>query len=172
MFVRSKMNIPVVYRKGGYSWTINPLTTTYIDETKVTAKELKACYGNRIDVMSLDNECAVPMVEAPKPVKEEKKVEPFTEELDEQLIDNILEEIEAEIKTETEQVTEETEQVTEETEQVTEETEQVTEETEQVTEETEQVTEETEQEIVPVLDEVPVEKKTSRRTSGKKSNKK
>lgn len=158
MFVRSRMSTPVVYRKGGYSWTINPSTTTYIDETKVTAKELKACYGDRIDVMSLDNEYVAPVIEAPEPVKEkEVKTEPFTEKLDEQLIDNILEEIEAE---ETAQVTE---QVAEETEQVA-----GIEPLEQITP-VDAVVEGTEQ-----LEEAPVGKKATakKKTSGKKSNKK
>lgn len=52
MFVRSRVSKPLVYRKGGRSWTINPNSVTLIDDPTVTAKEIKGCYGSRVDVIA------------------------------------------------------------------------------------------------------------------------
>ena len=53
MFVRSRMTRDVVYRKGGRDWVIKAGTATSIDESFVSAKELKALYGTRIDIYSV-----------------------------------------------------------------------------------------------------------------------
>ena len=52
MFVRSKMNVPVKYFKGANCILLKPNTVSYVDEMKVSAKELKDCYGSRIDIIS------------------------------------------------------------------------------------------------------------------------
>jgi hypothetical protein len=49
MFVRSLMDRDVVYRKGGFDWVIKAGTVTYVDENKVSAKEIKGLYGSRIN---------------------------------------------------------------------------------------------------------------------------
>ena len=52
MFVRSRVDKPMVFRKNGKSWTLNPYAVTLIDDSAVTAKELKGCYGSRIEIIS------------------------------------------------------------------------------------------------------------------------
>ena len=52
MFVRSRVSKPLVYRKGGRSWIINPNSVTLIDDPTITAKEIKGCYGSRVDVIA------------------------------------------------------------------------------------------------------------------------
>ena len=52
MFVRSRMDKPVTFRKGGKSWILAPHSVTLIDDPTVTAKELKCYYGSKIDVIS------------------------------------------------------------------------------------------------------------------------
>lgn len=95
MFVRSLMSKDVTYRKGGLSWIIKAGTSTYIDDSKVSAKELKSLYGDRIILSTRDGvELAK---ELPKPLfvkKEEKK--PIV--LNEDLIDDVIAQIEAEEK--------------------------------------------------------------------------
>lgn len=95
MFVRSLMSKDVTYRKGGLSLIIKAGTSTYVDENKVSAKELKSLYGDRIILSTRDGvELAK---ELPKPLfvkKEEKK--PIV--LNEDLIDDVIAQIEAEEK--------------------------------------------------------------------------
>jgi len=72
MFVRSKMNDPVKYRKGGHTVIIKPMTVTLVDSLKITAKDLKDCYGERIEILTEDNT----LVKEDEVVKtEENKVE-------------------------------------------------------------------------------------------------
>ena len=52
MFVRSNMDIPVRYSKSSGSVILKPNTVTFVEETIVTAKELKDCYGDRITILS------------------------------------------------------------------------------------------------------------------------
>ena len=52
MFVRSRMDKPVIFRKGGKSWILAPHSVTLINDPTVTAKELKCYYGSKIDVIS------------------------------------------------------------------------------------------------------------------------
>ena len=52
MFVRSRVDKPMVFRKNGKSWTLKPYAVTLIDDPVVTAKELKGCYGSRIEIIS------------------------------------------------------------------------------------------------------------------------
>ena len=54
MFVRSNMDIPVRYSKSSGSVILKPNTVTFVEETIVTAKELKDCYGDRITILSDD----------------------------------------------------------------------------------------------------------------------
>ena len=51
MFVRSRVDKPMVFRKNGKSWTLKPYTVILIDDPTVTAKELKGCYGSRIEII-------------------------------------------------------------------------------------------------------------------------
>ena len=95
MFVRSLMSKDVIYRKGGLSLVIKAGTSTYVDENKVSAKELKSLYGDRVVISTRDGiELAK---ELPKPIfvkKEEKK--PVV--LNEDLIEDVIAQIEAEEK--------------------------------------------------------------------------
>ena len=52
MFVRSNMDKDVKYAKSAGVITIKANTVTLVDENIVTAAELKACYGDRISIMS------------------------------------------------------------------------------------------------------------------------
>lgn len=70
MFVRSSMEIPVTYSKSIGSVTLKPKSVTYVDETIVTAKELKDCYGDRIAILA--DEVAEPEV---KEIVEDSKVD-------------------------------------------------------------------------------------------------
>lgn len=54
MFVRSRIDKPLTFRKGGKSWILKPHAVTLIDDPTVTARELKGCYGSRIDVITDD----------------------------------------------------------------------------------------------------------------------
>ena len=95
MFVRSLMSKDVIYRKGGLSLVIKAGTSTYVDENKVSAKELKSLYGDRVVISTRDG---IELVkELPKPIfvkKEEKK--PVI--LNEDLIEDVIAQIEAEEK--------------------------------------------------------------------------
>ena len=96
MFVRSLMDKDVIYRKGGFAWVIKARTVTLIDETKVSAKEIKGLYGDRIIIISKDSiedEVAKPIVE--RQIAELDK-KPSDTLLDETLIDDIIAQIEAE----------------------------------------------------------------------------
>jgi hypothetical protein len=107
MFVKNKASIDFKYRKSGYLAVLKAGTVSYVDENKITAKELLGCYGQRIDIISRD------LVEeiAPHVVKEEvkeaiKKEAPKAteaikkEELNDSFIEKVLGEIEGEVKKE------------------------------------------------------------------------
>ena len=68
MFVKNKEKIDFHYRKGTYLAVLKALTVSYVDENKVSARELLDCYGQRIDIISRDLALQI----APH-VKEEKK---------------------------------------------------------------------------------------------------
>ena len=72
-------------------------TVSQVDETKVSAKELLACYGQRITVISLDETCEAPSVKENlvKEVKAETTgVEKIKkEDLNDNFINQILDEI-------------------------------------------------------------------------------
>ena len=111
MFVKNKASIDFKYRKSGYLAILKAGTVSYVDESKVSARELIGCYGQRIDVISRD------LVEeiAPHAIKEEKaalkeaikKEAPKAkeivkkEELNDSFIEKVLGEIEKEEKAET-----------------------------------------------------------------------
>ena len=97
MFVKNKETIDFQYRKGSYLAVLKAGTVSYVDETKVSAKELIDCYGQRIDVVSRDIAVEV----APKVNKEaevkDKKVETVKKaDLDDSFIEKILGEIKEE----------------------------------------------------------------------------
>ena len=104
MFVKNKASIDFKYRKSDYLVVLKANTVTYVDENKVSAKELRGCYGQRIDIISRDlvEDIATPHTveeaikkEAPKATKIIKK-----EELNDSFIEKVLEEIEGEVKKE------------------------------------------------------------------------
>ena len=86
MFVKNKATIDFKYRKNGYLATLKAGEVSYVDDSKVCAKELRDCYGQRIDIISLD------------PVIQEghrDKVETVKkEELNDSFIEKVLGEIE------------------------------------------------------------------------------
>lgn len=103
MFVKNKEKIDFNYRKSGYLAVLKAESVTYVDETKITAKELKDCYGQRIDIISreLALEIAPKVEEAKKAEKNvaPKKVETVKkEDLNDSFIEKILGEIEGEDK--------------------------------------------------------------------------
>ena len=104
MFVRNRASIDFKYRKSDYLVVLKANTVTYVDENKVSAKELRGCYGQRIEIISRDiaEDIATPHTveeaikkEAPKATKIIKK-----EELNDSFIEKVLEEIEGEVKKE------------------------------------------------------------------------
>ena len=128
MFVKNKEKIDFKYRKGSYLAVLKAMTVSFVDENKVSAKDLIDCYGQRIDIISHDLAAEI----APHAVKEEikidrtpkkievpKKVETVKKsELNDSFIEQILGEIEGDT---TEDNTEETKEDTiEETTEVTE----------------------------------------------------
>jgi hypothetical protein len=52
MFVKSNMSKEVTYHKSTGAIVLKPNTVTFVDDSLVTAKELKDCYGDRINIMS------------------------------------------------------------------------------------------------------------------------
>ena len=52
MFVKSNMSKEVKYHKSKGVVVLKPGTVTFVDDNLVTAKELKDCYGDRINIMS------------------------------------------------------------------------------------------------------------------------
>ena len=99
MFVKNKATVDFKYRKGDYVAVLKAGTVSQVDETKVSAKELTDCYGQRISVISLDSipEPAAPKFAAPKAPTATDKVETVKkEELNDQFIDKILDEIKEE----------------------------------------------------------------------------
>ena len=71
MFVKNKEKIDFKYRKGSYLAILKAMTVSYVDETKVSAKDLLDCYGQRIDIISRDLAIEI----APHVEKEVKKTE-------------------------------------------------------------------------------------------------
>ena len=103
MFVKNKEKLDFKYRKNGYLALLKANTVSYVDETKVTAKELKACYGQRIDIISRevieDDEKEVGETQMVTPEKTEAttKIETVRkEELNNSFIEKVLGEIEGE----------------------------------------------------------------------------
>ena len=111
MFVRSRMDKPVTFRKGGKSWILAPHSVTLINDPTVTAKELKCYYGSKIDVISnegiyegstagrqpiksvVKSKVETTLKNVEKPVK---KVE--LHKVDEKSLDDILDQVNKELK--------------------------------------------------------------------------
>ena len=51
MFVKSFMDVEVTYRKSAGDTVLKPRTVTFVDESIVSAKELKDCYGDKISII-------------------------------------------------------------------------------------------------------------------------
>ena len=97
MFVKNKAKVDFNYRKGDYVAVLKAGTVSQVDETKVSARELLACYGQRITVISLDETCEAPVKEVP--VKEAKVETTGVEKIKkEDLNDNFINQILDEIK--------------------------------------------------------------------------
>ena len=98
MFVRNREKVPLTYRRNGYTIVLNPGTVTYVDECKVTEKELKDFYGFRVEIVGKENpveEVApkeAPMIKEGK-VKATKVNVVAKNSLDESLLENILTEV-------------------------------------------------------------------------------
>ena len=91
MFVKSRMTIPVTYYKGSKAIVLKPMTVTYVNDGDVTADELRACYGQRIEIITGE------MVEVtPETLEAGKKLEERTKDVDESFIDNILKDLDNE----------------------------------------------------------------------------
>ncbi len=87
MFVKSNMSREVKYRKSKGIVVLKPGTVTFVDDNIVTAKELKDCYGDRINIMSRETVERYIVETAPKveediveEVEEPKVEEPKVEE--------------------------------------------------------------------------------------------
>ena len=109
MFVRSRMEKDAIYRRKGGVWVIKAGSVTFIDENKVTARELKSLYGSRIEIISRDKleeeEVKIPVKKEIKVLENKKvKVEANKKPLDEVLIKDILTEIKDEIPVKKEEV--------------------------------------------------------------------
>lgn len=106
MFVKNKEKIDFEYRKGTYLAVLKAMTVSYVDESKVSAKELLACYGQRIDIISRDlaMQIAPGVKEDKKEVKKAKVVKPVEtvkkEDLNDAFIEKVLGEIEGNSKME------------------------------------------------------------------------
>lgn len=104
MFVRNRENTPLVYRRRDYRLELKPNTVTYVDDSKVSADELKKFYGSRIDIVGEEvaPEVKKPIIvettmmkeEVKKPVKKDAVVDKKA------LNDNLLESIMAEVVSE------------------------------------------------------------------------
>ena len=70
------MQKEVKYYKSTGVIVLKPGTVTYVDDNLVTAKELKDCYGDRINIMSRETVEKIIKETAPAPVVEEKKPAP------------------------------------------------------------------------------------------------
>lgn len=101
MFVRSRIDKPLVFRKNGKSWTLKPHSITLIDDPTVTAQELKGCYGSRVDVISGDGEYHAH--EGGRQIHKssvQSKIEPKKSQIEENKVkslDDILEEVNQEL---------------------------------------------------------------------------
>ena len=103
MFVKNKEKVDFKYRKGSYLAVLKAMTVSYVDESKVSAQDLKNCYGQRIDIISRDlaNEIAPHIIKEEEVKKEApaKKVETVKKsDLNDSFIEQILGEIECEAK--------------------------------------------------------------------------
>ena len=102
MFVRSRIDKPLIFRKGGKAWTLKPHAVTLINDPTVTAKEIKGCYGSRVEVISEEGAYTAPREtrQVPKNVvksKVEVKPVPKPKKVDEASLDALLEEVNKEL---------------------------------------------------------------------------
>lgn len=102
MFVRSRIDKPLIFRKNGKSWTLKPHSVTLINDPSVTARELKGCYGSRIDVIT-DEETYRDSSKGRQPIKKvvkSKVEEPISKSSrkEDKTLDDILEEVNKELE--------------------------------------------------------------------------
>ena len=107
MFVRSNMDIPVRYSKSSGSVILKPNTVTFVEETIVTAKELKDCYGDRISILS--DEIVEQIIEEDKKAEQDLEVADTPDESNtgDEAVDNFLNGKTDEVPEGTEEITEE-----------------------------------------------------------------
>ena len=98
MFVKSKMSIPVKYHKNSKCYVIKPNTITYIDDVKVSPKELLDCYGQRIEIISSKMAQDYQQPQKEEPIKEQPKLEKRKEDLTDDSLAEILKQVESELK--------------------------------------------------------------------------
>ena len=108
MFVRSNMSIPVRYSKSSGSVIIKPNTLTFVQETIVTAQELKDCYGDRISILS-DDIVEQIIEEDKKEVEQDLEIADTPEEANtgDEAVDNFLNGKTDDVPDGTEEITEE-----------------------------------------------------------------
>lgn len=102
MFVRSRIDKPLIFRKGGRAWTLKPHAVTLINDPTVTAKEIKGCYGSRVEVISEEGTYVAPKETRQVPknvVKSKVDVKPVSKskKVDEATLDNILDQVNKEL---------------------------------------------------------------------------
>lgn len=97
MFVKSKMSIPVKYHKNSKCYVIKPNTITYIDDVKVSPKELLDCYGQRIEIIS-SKMAQDYQPQKEEPIREQPKLEKRKEDLTNDSLAEILKQVESELK--------------------------------------------------------------------------
>lgn len=95
MFVKSKMSIPVKYYKGSNCILIKPNTITYVEDGKISAKELRDCYGQRIEIIS-------GVMAEVTPEKLERDTTEVIGDIDDSFIEDVLNEIDNEEENEEE----------------------------------------------------------------------
>ena len=107
MFVRSNMDIPVRYSKSSGSVILKPNTVTFVEETIVTAKELKDCYGDRITILSDD--VVEQIIEEDKKAEQDLEIADTPDEANtgDEAVDNFLNGKTDEVPEGTEEITEE-----------------------------------------------------------------
>ena len=115
MFVRNKTNVDFTYRKGSYCAILKANSVSFVDENKVTAKEIKNCYGQRVTVISQDSTQYTEEIKKLPPV--EKNIKEVTVEkakLNNSFIEELLGEVNEEIAKGAKEIATETEDATEE----------------------------------------------------------
>ena len=95
MFVRNRENIDFKYWTSGKCILLKASTVTFVDESIVSAKKLKDCFGQRIEIINQATNNSEAHKEAVISEVKKAQVQPVA---DNENIDNILSQIEEELK--------------------------------------------------------------------------